>query len=226
MRQPVPAFPAEPNRNPVVGPYHGYRSQEAAYPQPSATRGYHMAYLPQNAMHGAGTEEMPLQETRFYDAGKPRRDASYYNKEYGTSNPAVPELLAGGECGDGEGILELHPDGYGFLRTNNYQAGPQDVYVSMAQIRRFGLKNGDRITGKTRPTRDGDRYSALLYIHSVNDIPAEEATRRKPFDELTPVYPSERLTLENADNAKDLAIRVIDFIAPIVLFRQPLQRRN
>ena len=128
---------------------------------------------------------------------------------------AANELLQEGDCGDGEGILEIHPDGYGFLRTNNYLPGTFDVYVSIAQIRKFGLKNGDFVTGKTRPTREGDRYSALLYIDKINNVPAEDAVHRRPFDELTPIYPSKRVTLENSQNAKDLAIRVIDFISPI-----------
>ena len=125
--------------------------------------------------------------------------------------PAVPE----GDFGEGGGMLEIHPDGYGFLRSKCYEPGNDDVYVSIAQIRRFGLKNGDYVVGKTRPARDGDRYSALVYIDKVNDLPAEQAARRKPFEELTPIYPNKRITLENGGNANDLAIRLIDFIAPI-----------
>lgn len=128
---------------------------------------------------------------------------------------AASELLQEGDTGDGEGVLEIHADGYGFLRTNNYLPGINDVYVSIAQIRKFALRNGDLVSGKTRPTRDGDRYSALLYIERINGVPVEEAVRRRPFEDLTPIYPNKRCTLENQANAKDLAIRVIDFIAPI-----------
>ncbi len=144
-----------------------------------------------------------------------RKDTTYYNKEYGTSNPAVPDMLAAGDCGEGEGILEILPDGFGFLRAENYLPGNKDVYVSIAQIRRFNLHTGDKIAGKTRPQREGDRYNALLYINSVNGDTPESAIRRKPFDDLTPIYPEERLTLENEKNRSDLAIRAIDIVAPI-----------
>ena len=125
------------------------------------------------------------------------------------------ELLQEGEYSEGEGILEIHQDGYGFLRTNNYLPGSNDIYVSIAQIRRFGLKNGDLVRGKTRPTREGDRYSALLYIDKINGYPTEQAVQRRAFEELTPIYPDKRCTLENSANWRDLALRVIDFIAPI-----------
>ncbi len=143
------------------------------------------------------------------------RKDGYYNKEYGTSNPAVPEMLDSGDCGDAEGILDVHPEGYGFLRTENYLPGNKDVYVSIAQIRRFNLRTGDKITGKTRPTKEGEKLLALLYITAVNDDDVETAQQRKRFDKLVPIFPDERLTLENPKFSKDLAIRIIDLIAPI-----------
>ena len=145
------------------------------------------------------------------------RQGGYYNAEYGTSNPAVPEMLEGGECGDAEGILEIVSEGYGFLRCENYLPSPRDVYISSAQIRRFRLKNGDKVTGKTRPTRDTDKYNALLYITAVNDMPPEEALNRRSFEELVPIFPNERLTLEfdAAKQGERLAIRLIDLMAPI-----------
>ncbi len=148
------------------------------------------------------------------DARYARREG-YYNYEYGTSNPAVPEMLTSGECGDGEGVLEIQPEGYGFLRAVNYLPSAKDTYVSIAQIRRFNLKTGDLVTGKTRPQREGDKYNALLYINSVNGEPPEKAIRRKPFEELTPIYPNERIRLENEANEKDLALRALDLIAPV-----------
>ncbi|MGI6160793.1 MAG: transcription termination factor Rho [Christensenellales bacterium] len=144
-----------------------------------------------------------------------RRGEGYYNKEYGTSNPAIPELLSGGDCGDCEGVLEVMPDGYGFLRSENYLPGNKDVYVSIAQIRRFNLRTGDLITGKTRPSKDGEKFLALLYILAINGEDVENAQRRRPFDELTPIYPDERLTLESKQFSRDLATRIIDLIAPI-----------
>ncbi|MDD2648508.1 MAG: transcription termination factor Rho [Eubacteriales bacterium] len=144
-----------------------------------------------------------------------RRDTGYYNKELGTSNPAVPEMLQSGECGDGAGVLEIHPDGYGFLRADNFLPGIRDVYVSIAQIRRFALRTGDYVVGKTRPQREGDKYHALLYITEVNGHAPDDTTPRINFDELTPVYPSRKLILENEKNVSEPDGRLIDLIAPI-----------
>lgn len=151
------------------------------------------------------------------DGYRQQKPEGYHNKEYGTSNPAVPELLEGGACGDCEGVLEVLPDGYGFLRSENYLPGNRDVYVSIAQIRRFSLKTGDLVTGKTRPSKEGERFLALLYITAVNGEEPEKAQTRKPFEELVPIYPNERITLESPGLGHDqnLAIRLIDLIAPI-----------
>lgn len=111
------------------------------------------------------------------------------------------------------GILEVLPDGYGFLRGHNYLSGPKDIYVSPSQIRRFNLKTGDRIVGKGRIQKEGEKFQALLYVSSVNGDPPEVAQRRRPFEMLTPIYPEERITLES--DAKELSTRLIDLIAPI-----------
>ena len=137
----------------------------------------------------------------------------YYNNELGTSNPAVPDLLNNAECGEAEGILDVQPDGYGFLRAMH--PDQKDVYVSIAQIRRFSLRQGDHVKGKTRPEREGERYLAMLYITSVNGESPDVASQRKHFDSLTPIFPDERLTLERKDAPEDLAIRLIDLVAPI-----------
>lgn len=181
---------------------------QQGYQQPSYQQGY------QQQSYQAAYEQQSEESFR-----RPDRPEGYYNKEYGTSNPAVPGLLEGGECGDCEGVLEVLPDGYGFLRSDNYLLGNKDIYVSIAQIRRFGLRTGDLVTGKTRPSKEGERFLALLYITAINGIDPEEAMKRKPFEELVPIYPNERLTLEYDDGtgAKDqnLAIRLVDLIAPI-----------
>ena len=135
--------------------------------------------------------------------------------EYSSGNDAVDELLATGECKDAQGILEVHTDGYGFLRCENYLPGHNDVYVSMAQIKKFNLKTGDLVRGKTRPSKEGERLLALLFIESVNDEPVENCITRRPFEELTPIYPNQRFKLENAKMGRDMAIRLIDLIAPI-----------
>ena len=135
--------------------------------------------------------------------------------EYVTGNDAVNEILATGDCKDANGILDVHTDGYGFLRTDNYLPGIKDVYVSMAQIRKFNLKTGDKVKGKTRPAKENERLLALLYIESINDEPVENCINRKPFEDLTPIYPDKRFRLENPRMAKDMSIRLIDLISPI-----------
>jgi transcription termination factor Rho len=112
-----------------------------------------------------------------------------------------------------EGILEVHVDGYGFLRSDNYLSGDNDIYVSPSQIRRFKLKTGDKILGITRPAKSGEKYKALLYVKSVNGLNPEKSVSRPDFDSLTPVYPTERIVLETASN--ELSMRMIDLLAPI-----------
>ena len=133
----------------------------------------------------------------------------------GIATPTLEELLASGDYEEGSGVLELHPDGYGFLRAPSFLPSTKDVYVSMAQIRRFGLRTGDLIEGKIRPQREGDKYAALLYISSINGVPEEEAFARPAFDELTPVYPSRKISLESRDGKSMQDMRLIDLIAPI-----------
>ncbi|WMJ78248.1 MULTISPECIES: transcription termination factor Rho [unclassified Sedimentibacter] len=111
------------------------------------------------------------------------------------------------------GILETHPDGYGFLRTNNYLTSDEDVYISPSQIRRFHMKTGDKITGITRPPKQGEKFKALLYVKQVNDENPELARNRKDFDSLVPIYPDERIRLESS--SFNITMRLIDLIAPI-----------
>ncbi len=112
-----------------------------------------------------------------------------------------------------EGVLEVLPDGYGFLRSENYLSGSKDVYVSPSQIRRFNLKTGDLIRGIGRIPQQGEKFQALLYVQSVNGDPPEVAAKRIPFENLTPIFPNERITMET--HPKELATRLIDLIAPI-----------
>ncbi|MCX7842726.1 MAG: transcription termination factor Rho [Clostridia bacterium] len=112
-----------------------------------------------------------------------------------------------------EGVLEVLPDGYGFLRSDNYLSGPKDIYVSPSQIRRLGLKTGDKIRGKGRIPKEGEKFQALLYVQTVNGDPPEVASKRIPFEYLTPIYPDQRITLET--NSRELSTRLIDLIAPI-----------
>ena len=115
----------------------------------------------------------------------------------------------------GEGVLEILPEGYGFLRSQdwNYLYGPDDIYVSPSQIKRFDLRTGDTILGQVRPPKEGERYLALLKVETVNGDEPEKAKHRIAFDNLRPRYPDERLRLERKDN--DLSMRIIDMLAPI-----------
>lgn len=196
----------------------GYQAYNRDYSQPGYQANYQQGYQAYNRDYAQqGYQAFEQQNEEAYR--RPDRPEGYYNKEYGTSNPAVPGLLEGGECGDCEGVLEVLPDGYGFLRSENYLPGNHDIYVSIAQIRRFGLRTGDLVTGKTRPSKEGERFLALLYITAINGIDPEEAIKRKPFEELVPIYPNERFTLESENDIdsrdQNLAIRLVDLIAPI-----------
>jgi transcription termination factor Rho len=111
------------------------------------------------------------------------------------------------------GILDLLPDGYGFMRTSGYTPGPEDIYVSLSQVRKTSLRKGDVVTGRVRKARDNEKYWALLEVESVNGMDPEAAKARPVFDKLTPLFPEERFRLENAPLG--VSERIIDMIAPI-----------
>ena len=115
----------------------------------------------------------------------------------------------------GEGVLEILPEGYGFLRSEdwNYFYGPDDIYVSPSQIKRFDLRTGDTIHGRVRPPKEGERYLALLKVESVNFEDPDKAKHKILFDNLTPLFPEEHLQLEN--KAGDISMRIVDLLSPI-----------
>ena len=113
------------------------------------------------------------------------------------------------------GILDLLPEGYGFLRTSGYLPGDKDVYVSVSQVRRFHLRKGDEVVGSVRSPKDTEKYQALLKIRQINGQEPEHAQKRARFADLTPLYPEDRLTLEQPDNPRLVTARIIDLIAPI-----------
>lgn len=121
-----------------------------------------------------------------------------------------PELDSGVEA---NGILEVMPDGYGFIRSANYLPGENDVYVSPSQIRRFNLKTGDIVVGNTRIKTMQEKFSALLYIRSINGLHPREAQTRKNFEDLTPIFPNERIRLETHQSGT--AMRIMDLVSPI-----------
>lgn len=114
---------------------------------------------------------------------------------------------------EAEGLLEILPEGYGFLRVGKYLSGSKDVYVPPTLIRKFGLKTGDQIRGRSKMQRENDKYHALCFINTINGDPIEAAFKRKPFESLTPIYPDEKIRLETVQN--ELSTRLIDLIAPI-----------
>jgi transcription termination factor Rho len=123
-----------------------------------------------------------------------------------------------GEKIKGEGVVEILQDGFGFLRSasSSYLAGPDDIYVSPSQIRRFALRTGDTISGLIRPPKDSERYFALLKVETINFQPPEEARNKILFENLTPLHPDERMRLEQENGtSEDLIARVIDLVSPI-----------
>lgn len=189
-----------------------YRQPAYSQPQPEYTPAPRNDYSTMRNDYAQPRENPAFNQQPAYS--RPAQPA-YFHKETPAGQPAsAPEMLAGGECGDGEGVLEVHADGYGFLRTNHYLSGKNDVYVANAQIRRFNLRTGDYIIGKTRPQRENDRYNALLYITEINGKAPEESPERACFEELTPIYPKRPLAL-SAKGEKDLSLRLTDMLCPI-----------
>ena len=169
-------------------------------------------------------KDMPVQNEREEQGERVERQERVDNR-YDRNNQNVrqeryvkPELTASeiaqldsGETKDG--ILEVMPDGYGFIRCDNFLPGENDVYVSPAQIRKFNLKTGDIVVGNTRIKSQNEKFSALLYVKSINGFHPSEAQRRKRFEDLTPIFPDERLHLETPGSS--IGMRMMDLISPI-----------
>ena len=129
------------------------------------------------------------------------------------SDKATEEMEQLENINKADGILEIHQDGYGFLRRDNYQSGDDDIYLSPSQIRRFRMRTGDKISGVVRPAKQGEKFKALLYVKGINDLNPETAVNRPNFDNLTPIYPEERMQLETTSS--EFATRMIDLISPL-----------
>lgn len=129
--------------------------------------------------------------------------------------PAASEMLTPAECPEGSGVLEMHPEGYGFLRTDSLLPTARDIFVAASQVRRFGLRPGDRIVGRVRPMRDGDKYSAMLYLTSVNGAGSDVLASRPAFEDLTPIYPRRRIRLSSASGKTPDDLRLMEMITPI-----------
>lgn len=153
------------------------------------------------------TQRESVQRENFSDEQVQGMEASAKND----SQKLSFEELDSGETANG--ILEVMPDGYGFIRCANYLPGENDIYVAPSMIRRFNLKTGDILTGNIRIKTQSEKFSALLFVSSVNGVHPVEASKRKPFEELTPIFPNERIRLERPDSS--VAMRIVDLLSPI-----------
>ncbi len=194
--------------------------------QPQARPSY-QRFGPENEQPGYTRQEYaPRQE--YAQPQQPRSDYGAYRADYAAPQAqpqqretAPNEILMTGECGDCAGILEVLPDGFGFLRMNGLLAGKSDVYVGNVQVKRFGLRTGDYVAGKTHPQREMDRNNALLYITEVNGAEPDEKSSRPAFDEMTAVYPRRKLNL-SARHKDDVFLRSMDLLSPIALGQRAL----
>lgn len=186
-----------------------YGRGEGGYrPGYRAEQSYQRSGYPQQPAYGTGHEQY------FNDSlYKPVRDPAFA-EPYERGRP-VPNLLQAGESTPAGGMLEILPDGYGFLRAESLLPGKSDVYVSVAQIRRYGLRTGDFVEGMARPQRNNDKFAALLYVEKLNGHEPKEYGDRLTFDSMIPIYPNRRIVLESERNRDNMAVRMADLIAPI-----------
>ena len=186
--------------------YGGYRNyqQQSGYPQNNYRAG---GAYPQRDYGGQPSPEV------YYNDGlyRPGRDSQFAEQ---MESGQLPDLLQKAETEPASGILEILPDGYGFLRGKTLLPGRKDIYVSVAQIRRYGLLTGDLVEGRARMQRESDKFAALLIVEKVNGAEASENPNRLCFDQLAAVYPNRRIVLES-QQTEDMVVRLVDLIAPI-----------
>ncbi len=157
----------------------------------------------ENNIHSKITEENGINE---------EKNSSLMKNNEENKAERLKEMI--NESQRAKGVLEIiENNNYGFLRGQNYLSGPEDIYVSPSQIRRFNLRTGDEVEGKVRIPKDGEKFKALIYVERVNGENPEKAVGRKPFESLVPIYPNERIKLET--NSQDLSTRLMDIISPI-----------
>ena len=145
------------------------------------------------------------------EAAEERQQRTAYRPQEAYDESQYPKELDSGV--EASGILEVMPDGYGFIRCENYMPGENDVYVAPSQIRRFGLKTGDILKGNKRIKTQQEKFSALLFVRSINGYTVEEASRRMNFEDMTPIFPNERINLETPGSS--VAMRVMDLVSPV-----------
>lgn len=172
--------------------------------------------------HEIKEDAKEIKETKDFKESKPVHSSNNGNNGYNNKTedpkknnsyriPAETVQLDSGEKANG--ILEVLPDGYGFIRCENYLPGENDIYVSPSQIRRFNLKTGDIIQGNIRIKTQGEKFSALLYVTSINGFHPSEGQRRYNFEDMTPIFPNQRLVMERPGGT--MAMRIVDLISPI-----------
>ena len=167
------------------------------------------AVRPEGQRPSAARPEVQLQEERSIQSQTDEANAVFLSE-----NDRPPMDLRQLDSGNmAEGVLEVMADGYGFIRSNNYLPGDDDVYVSPSQIRRFNLKTGDLVGGNTRVHTQQEKFSALLFVRTINGMSPSEAARRYNFEDMTPVFPDERLRMERT--GRELAMRIVDLLSPI-----------
>lgn len=200
--------PAAPRRTRTVrssGQASGNKEQPAA------------EKVPETEKTAEAKEQNTMQENApARTAGQREQNASQEGVRPGDRNAVYDSSSFPAELDSGieaNGILEVMPDGYGFIRCENYMPGENDVYVAPSQIRRFGLKTGDVLVGNKRTKTQQEKFSALLYIKSINGYSMEEALKRKNFEDMTPIFPNERIRLEMQGSS--VAMRVMDLISPV-----------
>lgn len=195
-------------------PYRGNRSQNGqksagGYRSDKPARNY-----PPRGEYNTGNESMG--ESTPHVEGGMSGESSYVKPTYRNNNEVYDENQYPKELDSGEearGILEVMPDGYGFIRCENYLPGENDVYVAPSQIRRFGLKTGDILRGNKRIKTQQEKFSALLFIRTINGYTTEESAKRMAFEDMTPIFPNERIKLETPGCG--VSMRVMDLVSPV-----------
>ena len=218
QRQPSPS--RQPSTRTSQPPYH--QSASRFSPEPvTDPQGEYRPRANVNPVDSRNQNAQSMETQRDYqpyDANlqyHAKQDLPAYQRDNPPpSKPIIQEILNSSEVPDSAGILEIHSDGFGFLRTVNFLPSREDVYVSHAQIRRFRLKTGDFIEGKTRPQREGDRFPALLYVSKVNGTMIEDLQSRNHFNNLTILYPQKRMTLSTKES-KNTIFPKLDSTAPL-----------
>ena len=204
--QAQPEKPAEPEK--AEKPAEPAKAEKPALEQPEA-QPQNNAAQPQN---GQQNGQQSNRQNNFQPYGQQRQ--RFQNNNQQPPRPRIPEFEGTVEA---TGVLEIMPDGYGFLRSSdyNYLNSPDDIYVSQQQIKYNALKSGDTVTGEIRPPREGDKYFPLVKINSVNGRSTEFIRDRVPFDFLTPLFPDEKFNLTGGASNKDISCRIVDMFAPI-----------